>query len=154
MYGTAVEVAALAKMWTRDGVWYDYVGPTPGPEVLATNPTLTQVETWLTNISSLIDVALSGAGFIVPVDWPDEAVWAINMLATSIVADLCHAANSSGRFFTERVVERGLSPMVIVNQQIANWVKEWTDGFIQMGVARVPTELSPTSFSIPPERQL
>lgn len=153
MYGTAIEVSALAKMWTNDGQWLDYVGPTPGPEVLATNPSLTQVNTWLDNVSSMVDIALEGAGFITPVVLP-AALAAINMLVDSIVADLCHAANSSGRFFTERIVERGLSPMVIVNQQIRNWVAEWKDGLTQMGVPRVAVSTASPSFSVPPQRQL
>jgi len=142
MYGSTTEVAYLARMWTLDGSW-----------TTATNPTAAQVTTWLTSVSSMVDIALQGAGFVTPVVLA-AAVDAIDMLVNGIVADLCHAANSSGRFFTERIVERGLSPMIMVNHQIANWVAEWTTGLTQMGVPRVSVPTSTQNFSIPPRKQL
>jgi hypothetical protein len=98
-------------------------------------------------------MALRGAGFSTPVVQADAAR-AIDLLVTSVVADLCHAANSSGRLFTEKVVARGLSPMILVNQQIGNWVKEWTTALKQLGVPWSPTGEELVAFSVPAVRQL
>lgn len=145
-YGSATGAAALASMWTLNGVWVDTV-PAYGAvaEIVGTRPDLTQVLAWLDNVTGMVNVALNGAGFVTPVTQV-TAVQAIDMLVNSIAADLCHAANSSGRFFTEHIIERGLSPMVIVNQQIGNWVAEWAEGFARLGVPRLTT-VNPVSPS-------
>ena len=144
-YGDSDRVAALAQMWTTGGVWVDGAG--------ATNPTLTQVGAWLTQLSAMMDLALSDAGFIVPV-LVVAAIAAIGPYVESLCADFCHAANSSGRFFTERIIERGMSPMVIVQQNIHGWVKENTQGLINMGVPFIGQENEMASFSVKPGKQL
>jgi hypothetical protein len=149
-YGTASEVAALCQMWTRDGIWYDAVtGP---PAVASTNPTLTQVLVWLDNVSSILNMALAGAGFTTPVVQV-EALKACNSFVTSVVADLCHAANSSGRLYSDKLVAKGLSPLILVNQQIRNWVEEWVAGLKRLGVPWTPPPELP-AFSVPPGKQL
>lgn len=152
-YGDTDHVAALCQMWTRGGQWYDPVAPVPGPEVIGTNPTMTQVSDWLLATSAMMDLALSNAGFVVPVLVP-AAIDAIAPYIESLTADLCHAANSSGRFFTERVIERGMSPMVIVQQNINGWVTDNTQGLKNLGVPFVGQEEPHAAFSVPPSRQL
>jgi len=150
-YGTSTGVAAFAQMWTVSGVWVD---PAAGPPVVTgTNPTLTQVTSWLAEISAMMDLALSNAGFVVPVT-VSAAVAAITPYIQALVADLCHAANSSGRFFTERIIERGMSPMIIVQQNINGWVADNMQGLMNLGVPYVGTDRPITAFSVPPKRQL
>ena len=150
-YGTPAGVAAFAQMWTVGGAWVD---PATGPPVVeGTNPTLTQVTAWLVEISAMMDLALSNAGFVVPVT-VSAAVGAITPYVQALVADLCHAANSSGRFFTERIIERGMSPMIIVQQNINGWVEDNTQGLMNLGVPYVGSDRPITAFSVPPKRQL
>lgn len=156
-YGDTARVAALCQMWTRDGEWYDPVAYDLGPpeiaEVIGTNPTLTQVSAWLTQTSAMMDLAMSDVGFIVPVLVP-AAIAAIGPYIEGLTADLCHAANSSGRFFTERIIERGMSVMIVVQQNINGWVKDNTQGLKNLGVPFIGQESPITSFSIPPSKQL
>jgi len=154
-YGDADDVAALAKIWTRGGVWYDTV-PAYGSvaEVKGTNPTLAQVEVWLTDVSAIVDVALAGVGFDVPVTaLHPEALQATDSFVNSVVADLCHAANSSGRLYSQKIIEKGLSPMVLVNQQAGNWAEEWTAGFRRLGVSWTQAPVPP-AFSVEAGKQL
>jgi len=134
-YSSVPEVAALSHIWTRAGEFADG-DDEADPPVLATNPTLTQVETWLDQISSQMDLSLGTHWFITPIDdgTAPEAFNAVSMYIAQLVADLVHAANSSGRFFTERAVERGITPMKQLLQDIESWVNTNEDGFVAMGV--------------------
>jgi len=151
-YGSLVGVAALAQMWTRNGIWVNTV-PAYGPtaEVKGTNPSLTQVTTWLTGLTAMVDIALAGEGFTVPIVQA-TALETTNMFVDSLVADLCHAANSSGRLYAAKVIERGLSPLILVNQQISNWAKEWTAGFRRLGVPWSQQPVEP-AFTVEARRQ-
>jgi hypothetical protein len=133
-YGTVQQVADLAKMWTNDGAFYDagdlYIDET--------NPSLATVQGWIESLSRQFDVALANQWFVIPVDPAvnPEAYTAISQYVVSLVADLVHAANSSGRFFTERAVERGVSPMKAILSDISNYVQQNSDGFVGMGLVQ------------------
>lgn len=87
MYGDATGVAGLAKIWTDDGEWTDPIsGSSP------TNPTLTQVNDWLSEISDIFNTALSSAGFKVPVT-ESKSVNAISLIVEEYAAKLARAAN-------------------------------------------------------------
>lgn len=133
-YGTAAQVAHLARTWTRDGVWYNTI-PASGelPEIPGTNPSLTQVTNWLAAISSTVNVALAAKGFTVPITESD-ALGALGLLVTTMVSDLCHAANSSGRLYTKQVLERGGAS--VVYGEIISWVEAFADGLEMMGASR------------------
>ncbi len=53
-----------------------------------------------------------------------------------VVADLCHAANSTGRFFTKAALERGVSPMRAIRKELAEWVEDQADGLELLGATR------------------
>lgn len=141
-YGSPTGVAALARAWTDNGEFTD-----PDVYIDGTNPTLTQVETWLEAVSVMVDLALGSEGFSIPVDQAN-AVKALNEIVNALVSDLVHAANSSGRFFTERVLETGKSQMAIINADILSWVVAHTDGLIAMGVPHTVNETDQGGFSI------
>jgi len=130
-YGSATEVAALAQIWTREGSW---VNASPGVD--ATIPSLSQVAAWLVTVSAMIDLALVGAGFTTPVV-VSTVLSAAGMFVSILVADLCHAANSSGRFYTSKVLERGGA--TIIWDEILKWVELYADGFESAGVPRSAT---------------
>ncbi len=155
-YGTNADVAGLVRLYTRNGTWVDYVPYSAGPpEVLedeGTNPGLTQVNKWLDDVSGLMDTALQNSGFPTPVTQAD-AVKAITLLVTAIVADLCANANSAGRFFSEKVLDSGLSPFAIIPKSINAWIKEYASGLENLGVPRTTNE-ELEAFSVPPGKQL
>ena len=124
------------------------------PAIKGSNPTLTQVVAWLKEISDMMDMALANAGFDTPVTVL-AAIGAIAPYVESLTADFCHAKNSSGRFFTERIIERGMSPMVIVQQNINGWVTSNIVGLKNMGVPFVGSkQVADGAFSVQPSRQL
>ena len=134
-YGTAEKVASLATMWT-DIDTKQWVDPVPDYAIEGTNPTLTEVEGWLVSLSSQFDIALGAHWFVPPIDVnvSPTAYSAVSQYIVQLVADLCHFKNSSGRFFTERLVERGTTPMAAILRDMNNYIEMNADGFVQDGV--------------------
>lgn len=133
-YGTAAKVAALTRRYTTAGS-YD----------TTTNPTLATVETWIDQVSGTVNVALAKNGFVIPVTQAD-AVLAIETVVIEAVADLAHAANSAGRFFTDRALERGVSPMRSIRTEIMEWAQDMTAGLAAMGAARNTPDAGQVAF--------
>ena len=122
-YGTEAGVAALAKRYTNSGA-FD----------VTTNPTLSNVTSWLAQLTSMMNVALATGGFVTPVT--DAAITpALDGFINAMAADLVHAANSTGRFFSERALENGVSPIRAVNADIRAWVEQNSDGLTALGLA-------------------
>ena len=126
-YGTAGEVAALSQTWTHVGVFDT-----------TTRPTLAQVESFIDQISGIMNVALSKQGFIIPVSQA-TAVMAIKSIVVQLVSDLVQAANSSGRFFTDRALAAGVSPLRAIRLEISDWVEDQSRGLVNLGIAQVGT---------------
>lgn len=122
-YGTEAGVAALAKRYTNSGA-FD----------VTTSPTLSTVTSWLAQLTSMMNVALATGGFVTPVT--DAAITpALDGFINAMAADLVHAANSTGRFFSERALENGVSPIRAVNADIRAWVEQNSDGLTALGLA-------------------
>lgn len=121
-YGSATGVAALTPRFTTDG-FFD----------LDTRPTLAQVETWLDQVSAVVNVLLAEQGIAIPVTQAD-AVQALAVLIENAVSDLVLAANSSGRFYSERALQSGRSPMLIIQDEMTAWIVSHVQGLVSMGV--------------------
>lgn len=130
-YGAATDVAALAGTWTLNGAF-----------TTATNPTLAQVNAWLEDVSDLMDLALAQHRFEIPIDTGLANYSKISNILSNVVvplvADLCHAANSSGRFFTQKAIEFGMSPMKVITKDINAWVDSNADGLVALGMTLTP----------------
>jgi len=100
-----------------------------------TNPTITIVEGWIDQVSGTVNILLAEKGFIVPVTQAD-AVLALQAVVVEAVADLCHAAHSAGRFFTDRYLDRGIAPMVVIRKELAEWIDAHAEGFEAIGAGR------------------
>ena len=123
-YGTAAGVAAYVGVYTIAGAF-----------TTATQPTLANVEGWIDQVSALLNTALAKRGFNVPLTQAD-AVLAAKSLVEQLVSDLAQAANSSGRFFSERFLERGVSNWSVIRNDISNWVEEYASGLEELGETR------------------
>lgn len=123
-YGTVEEVAALTRRYTTAGAY------TP-----TTNPGSYQVETWINQVSATVNILLAENGFSIPVAQADAKL-ALTAVVVEAVADLCHASNSAGRFFTDRALERGIAPMKVIRSEMAAWITEHAEGFEAIGVSR------------------
>jgi hypothetical protein len=133
-YGDSRSVAALTRTYTNAGS-YDST----------TNPTLASVDKWLIDVSATVDVALAAAGFAIPITDVRTRL-ALDSFVNEAVADLCHAANSTGRFFTEKAVERGVSPMRAIRKEIFDWVQEIAPGLEALGATRTTSLLGGIAF--------
>jgi hypothetical protein len=120
-YGTVAEVQALTPRYQTYST--------------TTRPTLAQVEKWIDNASATLNVILAGAGFQIPITQADAKA-ACGQIVVEAVTDLCHAANSAGRFYTERALERGVSPMKVLRQEMKDWVEDQAEGLELLGATR------------------
>jgi hypothetical protein len=148
-YGTQQNVAALARTWTRNGEWFD-----TDVYVSETNPSLTQVEEWIDQITVMLDIALANNYFIVPVIQAD-VIKALSAKVEALTADLCHLAHNKGRLFSDRIQQSGQDPMFVIDKDLAAWVKSHAVGLEAMGVPRVDTnQAGPSDYSVPMSRQV
>jgi len=129
MYGTQEQVATMASTWTDDGEWGEY-----------SNPTLLEVEDWLDQVSAEFNIALGSHFFVFPVNssTSPNAYKTISKYVVNLVADLCNWKNSSGRFFTEKLVERGITPMAAIQKDMNNWIEMNSNGLVADGVEQIP----------------
>lgn len=130
-YSSIAEVAAIAPLFTDD---------TTRSFTADTQPTLTQVTKFLERISAMIDVLLAENGFSTPVT-STTAKLAIDQLVTEAVAELVRYSNGTGRFFSERIIDNGLSPMRIMNNEFASWIEQHADGLANAGANRTTPAL-------------
>lgn len=146
-YGTAAGVASHAKTWTRGGTFYD---ASNSPLAAPTKPTLTEVNTWLEQVSNLFERALSNEGFVVPVV-AEKSVSLITLEVERIVADLCDRANGLGRLVQDRVLHVGY--MKVIGAEVRAWVQEGITGFENDGVPRtLPSATYTGGFSVTAKR--
>lgn len=127
-YATPEEVAALVPRYTNGGVFIAK-GVTG-----VTRPTIEDVERYIDRVSALVNTYLAEEGFTVPVT-QEIAKAALDELTSEAVVELCHIANSAGRFFTDRQL-RKQSPLRVVREEIASWVAEHAAGLENLGAAR------------------
>lgn len=125
-YGSAAGVAALSALWA-DG--------TTGQFTTTTRPTLTQVNTWLDEVSKLLDTALADQGFDTPVTVA-TVTGELGLLVNGIVKDLCDYSHGAGRFFTEKALDAGINPFMTVDKELHEWVKRKIVGLEKQGVPR------------------
>lgn len=123
-YGSILDVEALTRVYTDSGKF-----------TVSTIPSKAQVESMIDQVSSLVNVSLSAQGFAVPVTQA-TAKRAIDSLVNQLVSDLAHAANTAGRFFSERSLAGGLSIWAQIRKDIDDWVSQSATGFAALGVAR------------------
>ena len=133
-YGTVAEVEALTRRWAGDTGYS-----------ASTRPNLEQVEKFIDNASATLNVMLAKAGFAIPITDADAKA-ACGQIVVEVAVDLCHAANSTGRFFTERALERGVSPMKALRQDMAEWVEANAAGLELLGATRTYSALSGIAY--------
>jgi len=134
-YGSLAGVAALSKAFTDNGE-FTMEDCLNCLQEIHTNPTRTEVETWLDQVSASMDIALAGEGFVVPVV-NETAKKSIDMIVNQYVADLVKAANNTGRFATERARESGIEPMITIEKNIRSWANNNASGMEAAGARRI-----------------
>lgn len=133
-YGTAAAVAVLTKRFTVNGSF-----------TTTSTPTLTEVESFIDTVSAWINTALARNGFAIPITQADVKAVLAGM-AVEAAGDLVNAANSSGRFYTEKALERGLDPLRILRREISDAIDEQATGFEALGASRNISRLGTICF--------
>lgn len=133
-YGSVAQVQAMTGRYLSSGAY-----------TTGTRPTLAQVETFIDNASATLNVMLAKAGFSIPITDADAAA-ACGQIVVEVVVDMCHAANSTGRFFTDRALERGESPMRVLRQDMQQWVEDNAAGLELLGATRTYSALSGIAY--------
>ena len=126
-YGSAVEVAALVRMYTNAGAFDT-----------TTHPTLIQVEKFIDRISAIINALLAEAGFSIPVTQAD-CVLSLDHFVVEEVADLCEAANRSGRFYMPESQLRGRGRFRVILSDAKVFIEVHAEGFESLGATRSRT---------------
>lgn len=115
-YGTAAGAANYCTVYTKNGVFDN-----------TTRPTLLTVESWLTQISRMLDISLANHGFTAPLT-DTNGVSAATMIVEQLASDLAKAANNSGRFFSENSLKSGVSFWKVISNDIDSWVEMYAPG--------------------------
>ena len=135
-YGSAAGVGGLSALWSDSGTF-----------TTSTRPTLAQVNTWLDEVSALVDTALKDEGFTVPVTVAG-VVKELDLLVKGIVKDLCDYSHGAGRFFSERAIDAGISPFITIDKEVHAWVQRKSVGFENQGVPKSETGRQVASFDL------
>lgn len=133
-YGTVAGVGALNALWSDSGSF-----------TAATTPTSAQVTSWLDKVSAMVDTALADEGFTVPVVLT-AVIKELDLLVEGIVSDLVDAAHRTGRFYSENILTRGLSPFITIDKEVHAWVQRKSVGFENQGVPKAETGRKVASF--------
>ena len=126
-YGSASEVAALVRLYTNAGSFDS-----------TTHPTETQVEKFIDRISALLNALLAEAGFSIPISQAD-CVLALDHFVVEEVADLCEAANRSGRFYMPESALRGRGRFRVILSDAKVFIEVHAEGFESLGATRSRT---------------
>ena len=121
-YGSAAGVAALSPMWTDSGSF-----------TASTNPTLTQVNTWIGEVSKMLDSVLADEGFTTPVTDTDVTPM-LDLLVNGFVTDLVNYSRKSGRFYSKKQLDEGASPFMTIDKEVHEWVARKAIGLQALGV--------------------
>jgi len=135
-YGTADGVGALSNLYSDNGSF-----------TASTRPTLTQVNSWLSDVSQLLDTALSDEGFSTPVTDADMT-GEIGLLVEGIVVELVNYSHNAGRFFTEKALRAGISPFMTIDNELHEWVKRKSVGLENQGLVKAETGRNVASFDL------
>ena len=134
------DVSALS-MYCRNKHFVDDVeGDSSTSPVDGTNPSLTTVTSWIKQVSRMMDAALAQRWFNIPV--PSSNTNVLELIKTPvsrIVADMADEANQAGRFYSERVLENGLSKMAMITRDLNGFVEQNEDGLVAMGLIQHQT---------------
>lgn len=123
-YGSAAGVASYVPRYANGSATFD----------TNTRPKLPQVDSFIDQISSLVNTILASNGFAIPITQAD-AISAITIFIEQEVAAIAEGINGSGRFGpTTKTPSR--SRFQIIMEDISAFILEHADGFENLGAQR------------------
>lgn len=128
-YGSVPGVAAHSSTWTSNGTFTS-----------STDPTVDEVTTWLTEVSASLDMALADFGFITPITDADITP-ALDGLVNGIVKELVEYSHKSGRFYVKKAMEDSVTPFMVIDKELHEWVARKAIGLEALGAAKNPDSI-------------
>ena len=123
-YGTAAGVASYVPRYANGSATFDGT----------TRQKLTQIESFIDQISSLVNAILASNGFHTPITQADVKL-AITIFVEQEVAAIAEGINGSGRFGpTTKTPNK--SRFQIIMEDISAFILEHADGFENLGAER------------------
>lgn len=126
-YGSTGGVAALTPRYANGSGVYDGT----------TRPTLTQVESFIDQVSSLLNVMLSQKGFSTPIT-NATGLLMLAMFVNEEVAQICEGINGSGRFGPGQK-QIGRSRYQLITADVQDFIATNADGIESVGATRTDT---------------
>lgn len=124
-YGDTGEIAAMEERYANSSILFDG----------NTRPTLTIVETFVDQVSSLINGMLAKYGFTIPVS-EDDSKRGLDLFVNMEVASLVEGANGSGKFGPTTKKGGGKGRWAVLYEDVAEYIKTFAAGFEAMGATR------------------
>lgn len=110
-YGSTNEVAALVPRYANaDNVF-----------TATTRPSLAQVETWLTQVSAVLDAYLATKGYSTPITATDLNA-AMDLFVAEEVASIAEGVNGSGRFGPTAANQKQQGRWAIVRADVTDYI--------------------------------
>ena len=136
-YGDTAEVAALVPRHTA-----------PGGKIFTqtTRPTLAQVESWVDQVSAVVNSILAQNGFsTIPVTQADAKLM-LDYFVNEEVAAICEGVNGSGRFgpTAKRGGNRGRFAVIV--EDVQAFIEAHAVGIERLGVPRPSEPLAGISY--------
>lgn len=129
-YGSVEGVAALSRRWTNASQGYDNT----------TKPTRAQIEAWIDQVSSVINVTMAGCRYTSLPITVTTVTKMFDLYVNQIVADMVEGSHDIGRLGPTALANRGTgetAPMwAVVAGEVATFIKSQCDSFEYLGVVR------------------
>lgn len=124
-YGHPNDIAAMVPRWANSSKLFD----------ASTRPTLGEVETWVNQVSGVLNVILAQFGFSIPVTQAD-ALEMLELFVNQEVAAITEGVNGSGRFgpTSKQVGKQGR--FAIITGDVRDFVESVATGLERLGVTR------------------
>ena len=129
-YGSAAEVGKLTPRWTSGGTF-----------TTGTAPLLATVETWIDQVSGLMNTILASYGFSIPVTDAD-AVSMLAMFVEAEVAAMVEGVHGSGRFGPTATAKGGGDRFAIIRGDVSKFVEDHAVGMERLGATRSQSSLT------------
>ena len=124
-YGDTTEIASLVPRYANGSGIFD----------TTTRPTLLQVESFVDQVSGMLNSMLSQVGFTVPVSQADVKL-ALDMFVNDETAAIAEGVNGSGRFGPTAKQPGGKWRFALILDDVKSFVEANSVGFQRLGAAR------------------
>jgi hypothetical protein len=130
-YGSVAGVAALAVRWTNAGAFDG-----------TTKPTLTQVESWIDQISAAINLTMAECRYTTLPITIDTITDSFDMFVNQMVADIVEGSHDIGRLGPSALTNPNTgsvrSMWKLVFGEVATYIKDHCNSFEYLGLPRDP----------------